>query len=90
MTARRRHLCDTPGCGMDRKRWQRLCQRCFAALPPYIRVPLILAHKERRTKDWRVWKRKAGEALAANIAQRGPSIDSRTAYENTARLLGER
>lgn len=91
MTARRRHVCDTPGCGLTRKRWQRLCERCFATLPGDIRTGLITAHKEGRKPDWRRWKRKAGEALAARIAGRtGPAIDPATAYANTARLLGER
>jgi hypothetical protein len=29
---RRRHICDVPGCGTPRQRWQRLCDQCFAGL----------------------------------------------------------
>lgn len=90
MTARR-HICDVPGCGLERKRWQRICDRCFGALPGDIRTGIITAHKEGRKPDWRRWKRKAGEVLAARPS-RPPThaIDPATAYANTARLLGER
>ena len=31
--AKRRYICDVPGCEHERKRWQRLCHTCFRALP---------------------------------------------------------
>jgi hypothetical protein len=85
----RRHLCDTPGCGKERKRWQRLCSRCFFALPGDIRTGLVSAFKEHRMADWRQWKKRACEYLATPRPPRRPPIDSATAYERTARLLGE-
>lgn len=88
MTARR-HLCDVPGCGHTRARWQRLCQRCFTALPGDIRTGIIQAHKEGRKPDWRRWKRKAGDLLAGRTPAL-PAIDPATVYERTARMLGER
>lgn len=91
MTARR-HICDVPGCGLDRKRWQRLCPRCFSALPRHIRAPLIAAYHAGRKSDWRSLRRAAAELLnnRTRPAPSYPSIDPATVYDQTARLLGER
>lgn len=90
MSRRRRHVCDTPGCGTERKRWQRLCESCFRSLPGDIRTGITAAHKEHRMADWREWKRRAGQSLADRIAARRAPLDPATVYERTARLLGER
>lgn len=75
----RRHLCDTPGCGRIRGKWQRLCTRCFTGMPAGIRDRLLIGWKFHKPK-WRAAKREAGKWLAARI-DTGSSI--------TARLLGE-
>lgn len=90
MSGRRRLVCDTPGCGAERRRWHRLCERCFASLPGDIRNGITSAHKEHRMADWREWKRRAGQSLADRLATRRPPVDPATVYERTARLLGER
>lgn len=90
MTGRRRHVCDTPGCGAERRRWQRLCEACFRMLPGDIRTGIAAAHKEHRMADWREWKKRAALFRADRHATHRPPVDSTTVYERNARLLGER
>jgi hypothetical protein len=59
----RAHHCDVPGCTRLRKRWQRLCELCFAALPGDIRTGIIGAHQAGRKADWRRERRRAAEHL---------------------------
>ena len=91
----RRHICDVPGCGNTRQRWQRLCGSCFAALPHNIRTGLIDAYKQGRKKDWRAWCRAAGAEInpAASPAPAPPRarhISAQRAQELQQRMLGER
>jgi len=88
----RAHLCDVPGCGRSRKRWQRLCERCFAALPGDIRTGIAASWRAGRKADWRAERRRAGHHLADVLAApaRRPSISPERAYELQQRLLGER
>jgi hypothetical protein len=91
--SRRQHVCDVPGCGRTRQRWQRICDHCYPALPRDVRNSLIRAHAERRTADWRAWKRKAGEVFAARRRDRPgqpTNISPQSAFEMQARMLGER
>lgn len=87
----RAHLCDVPNCGRSRKRWQRLCERCFAALPGDIRTGLAEAYQTGRKADWRAERRRAVAHLAATErAPRAPTVTPKRAYELQQRLLGER
>lgn len=90
--SRRQHICDVPGCNHTRQRWQRICDICYPQLPSAIRNNLIRAHAERRMADWRSWKRKAGEIIAARRAARAPSTrwTPQSAFDLQARMLGER
>lgn len=97
---KRRHVCDVPGCSHERKRWQRLCDGCYFALPGSVRTEIIDAHRQGRRKDWRRACRHAGELFAvpaaptALLPARPPFRPSRLtaeqAFENHQRLLGER
>lgn len=86
----RRHICDVPGCGAPRLRWQRLCERCFKALPGDIRSGIIEMWRQRRKGAWRAECKRAADHLAGalNPAQPG-RISPAEAYERTARMLGE-
>ena len=88
----RAHLCDVPGCGRSRKRWQRLCERCFATLPGDIRTGIASAWRARRKADWRAERRRAAAHLADVLAapRRRPVVSPQRAYELHQRLLGER
>ncbi|ESZ86349.1 MAG: hypothetical protein Q27BB25_14795 [Blastomonas sp. CACIA14H2] len=90
--SRRQHICDVPGCTHTRQRWQRLCLVCYGELPREVRNNLIRAHAEKRMADWRSWKRKAGEIIAARRAARAPSTrwTPQNAFDLHARMLGER
>lgn len=90
--SRRQHICDVPGCSHTRQRWQRLCLVCYGELPREVRNNLIRAHAERRMADWRSWKRKAGEIIAARRGARAPSTrwTPQSAFDLQARMLGER
>lgn len=90
--SRRQHICDVPGCTHTRQRWQRICLVCYGELPREVRNNLIRAHAERRMADWRSWKRKAGEIIAARRAARAPSTQwpPQSAFDPQARMLGER
>lgn len=85
----RAHHCDVPGCTRLRKRWQRLCEKCFAALPGDIRTGIIGAHQAGRKADWRRERRRAAEHIANTAAAR-PPITPERAFELNERLLGER
>jgi hypothetical protein len=87
------HLCDVPGCGRSRKRWQRLCERCFAALPGDIRTAIREHHQAGRKADWRRERKRAAEHLARLLtAHPEPArrVSPERAYELQERLLGER
>lgn len=89
----RAHLCDVPGCGRSRKRWQRLCERCFAALPGDIRTGIAAAFRAGRKADWRSERRRAGAHLADMLTappRRRAPVTPERAYELQQRLLGER
>lgn len=90
--SRRQHICDVPGCTHSRQRWQRLCLFCYGELPREVRNNLIRAHAEKRMADWRSWKRKAAEIIAARRAARNhpTRFTPQSAFEMQARLLGER
>lgn len=60
----RPHRCDVPGCTRTRRRWQRLCERCWAALPGDIRTAILESHKDGRKADWRRECRRAAEHMA--------------------------
>lgn len=59
---RRRHICDVEGCPNSRKRWQRLCDACFAGLSRYrdVRTGIADAHRTRQPRVKRQWCRRAG------------------------------
>jgi hypothetical protein len=86
------HHCDVPGCTRLRKRWQRLCETCFAALPGDIRTAIIGAHQAGRKADHRRERRRAAEHLAAAAARPDPAARTtpERAFELNQRLLGER
>lgn len=86
------HLCDVPGCNTTRKRWQRLCDRHYAALPGDIRTAIIEAHQAGRKGDWRRERRRAAQHLAAtaSTAPQAAAITPQRAFELNQRLLGER
>lgn len=86
------HLCDVPGCNTTRKRWQRLCEKHYAALPGDIRTDIIETHQAGRKGDHRRACRRAAEHLANAAAPRAlhPSITPQRAFELNQRLLGER
>lgn len=42
------HFCDVIGCKNERRRHQRLCARCYAALPDWLRLGIIEAKRLRR------------------------------------------
>lgn len=90
------HHCDVPGCTHLRKRWQRLCEACFAALPGDIRTGILEAHQQGRKADWRRERRRAAAHLAAAPISAGISsrrahrIAPERAFELNQRLLGER
>lgn len=88
----RAHHCDVPGCTHLRKRWQRLCETCFASLPGDIRTAIIRAHQAGRKADWRRERRRAAAHIAASIAAPAtrPAITPERAFELNQRLLGER
>jgi hypothetical protein len=85
---RRRHICDVPGCGAPRERWQRICERCYRALPGAIRTGLIDAWRLGRKPAWRTFRKQAGEHMRALELSRQSA--PREAYERQQRLLGER
>jgi hypothetical protein len=89
--ARRQHLCDVPGCRRPRKRWQRLCSRCFDMLPWAMRNG-ILANFASDKPAHRTWCKQAAEHLAYVLdptATPAPKVDAQQAYQRTARMMGE-
>jgi hypothetical protein len=90
-------LCDVPGCANPRRRWQRLCECCWRALPGDIRSAILDAHHQRRRADHRRACRRAADHLAARPASPAPiaifpppRLSSEQAYDLTQRQLGER
>lgn len=88
--ARRTYTCDVPGCTHGRKRWQRLCDACFRALPGDIRFGITDAFRCRDMPRHRRECRRAGEFFKANPRTAPRAIGPAQAYANTQRLLGER
>ena len=94
---KRNHLCDIPGCGRQRLRYQRLCPHCFGKLPSNMRLGLIAAWNENRLPDWRRLKREAGKFIeglqhADQRRRSGKSqyVSAQRAFAMQARMLGER
>ncbi|MEG3089740.1 hypothetical protein [Sphingomonas sp. PB4P5] len=89
--------CDVPGCGLTRRRRQRLCERCYRALPGEICVGLTEAKHQRRDRDWRQLRKRAAEFLslgdgatpAFTGALRHP-VSPQQSYALNQRMLGER
>lgn len=94
--AKRRLICDVPGCGASRLHRHRLCERCFRKLPGEIRVGIAEAKHQHRERHWRALRRRAAEFL--NLGQpnadlpagRAPRIPMARVIELQRRLLGER
>lgn len=87
---KRRHICDVPGCGAERQRWQRVCARCWRELPRNIRWDITDGHKCRETARHRSGKKRAGEWLAGTAP--APVIARPTPQQFQSRqasLLGE-
>jgi hypothetical protein len=63
--ARRRQICDVPGCEGSRLSWQRICDRCWRRLPGDIRTGITEAFRLRRYTDHRQHCRRAAEHIAA-------------------------
>ena len=92
------HRCDVPGCHHTRRRWQRLCDRCFAALPGEIRTGIINAHQAGRKADWRRERQRAAQHLAPLLnpnpltlgLPNRPRVSPQQAFAHQQRLLGER
>ena len=96
----RPHPCDVPGCTHTRRRWQRLCERCFAALPGDIRTAIREHRKAGRKAAWRAECKRAAEHLAHLLTpsahpdpvegSKGPRVTAQQAFEQQQRLLGQR
>lgn len=86
------HRCDVPGCTNTRRRWQRLCERCFGALPGDIRTGIIGAHQAGRKPEWRQQCKRAAQHLShlLNGAAPAPRVSPQQAFADQQRLLGER
>lgn len=69
---RRNPVCDVPGCGMARKRWQRLCERCWCALPHDIRTGILEAWRQHRRAEHRRECKRAGEFFAERARRHAP------------------
>ncbi|MBX9816231.1 MAG: hypothetical protein A4S12_06910 [Proteobacteria bacterium SG_bin5] len=80
--------CHTKNCPGKRRRFQVVCDDCFRRLPRAIILGLRAAKDERRRADFARLCREAG-AFVAGKPCAAPSVTPRTAYANTARLLGE-
>lgn len=84
MRSARCDACDAP-----RKRWQRLCETCFAALPRDLRYRLLDAWRCGRQREWRQARREARAHIAERAAAR-PDTSPEAAYARHQRLLGEK
>ncbi|MBX9859016.1 MAG: hypothetical protein K2Y20_05410 [Sphingomonas sp.] len=80
--------CHTKNCPGKRRRFQVVCDDCFRRLPRAITLGLRAAKLEKRRADFTRLCREAGAFLASK-APPEPRVNPRTAYANTARLLGE-
>lgn len=93
---KRRPVCDVPGCGNHRRRWQRLCENCWRALPGDIRTGILDAHNQHRRADHRRECRRAADHLAALKTHEPASLPPRSslsaeqAFTLIQRQLGER
>jgi len=88
----RPHKCDVPGCQHTRRRWQRVCERCFAALPGDIRTAIVEHYRAGRKAAWRTECKRAAEHMrdAPNPIPTAPRITPQQAFADQQRLLGER
>lgn len=88
------HRCDVPGCQRTRRRWQRLCERCYAALPGDIRTGIIDAHRANRRAEWKRQCRRAADHLGLPGTVTTPAtratISPEEAFARAQNLLGER
>ena len=80
--------CHTANCTGKRRRSHVVCDDCFSRLPREITLGMRAAKLEKRRADFKRLRREAGAFLAGN-APSEPRVNPRTAYANTARLLGE-
>ena len=91
---KRRHLCDVPGCGRERHRWQRLCTGCFAALPGDIRFAILDCWKRRDRAEHGRACRRARDFVAdrgtAPVRHCGHRPTPEQFAARTAAQLGER
>nr|WP_315384168.1 hypothetical protein [uncultured Sphingomonas sp.] len=88
-------LCDVIGCGRERVRFSRLCERCRQRLPAEIRIAITEAHHQLRWGDHGTARRQAGAFLNLPVPSKAPaattsSVSPQRAYELQARMLGER
>ena len=95
------HFCDVIGCKNERRRHQRLCARCYAALPDWLRLGIIEAKRLRRGREWRHLRHEAADYLGTARATGGTvsivtmppcprnPITPERAYALTERMLGE-
>jgi len=92
----RHHTCDVPGCGGDRTRWQRLCDRCFAKLPGDLRVAIKEAKHQRRHSDWNRARKEAakflglGDPMQQAVDMTLRRLPPEKVFEMNQRLMGER
>ena len=88
----RKHICDVPGCDHTRARWQRLCNRCFKALPGDIRDAITRCWKLNYKPEHRAACKRAGEHMRLDQGEvPAPGhITPQDAYERQQRLLGEK
>lgn len=84
----RAYCCDVPGCGGNRKRWQRLCEPCFAALPAAIRNAITRCWRYNFRAEHRIACKRAAEFIKARADQQQHA--ARDAYVHSQRMLGER
>lgn len=83
----RRHVCDVPGCGRNRSRWQRICTSCWPQLPGDIRTAILQHFRLGNRTEHRAACKRAGEHIAA--ARERMAARSQQAFDNAERLLGE-
>lgn len=94
------HRCDVPGCGNSRRRWMRICETCFSALPRDIRSGIIDNYRIGKRTEWKRFCRLAAAQLNRPPAMltvsppcqswSRPAPTPEQAFERNQRLLGER
>lgn len=88
-------VCDVPGCGNHRRRWQRICEICWRTLPGDIRTGILEAHRQHRRADHRRECRRAADHIADQRARpaasaQQPGLSAEQAFSLIQRQLGER